>query len=321
MAGKLAAIMLNPKTLEPCEIRYVGTRPSVFLLGDNERICKSWFDPDEQGPGDRYVRIHSAGAFNDGKFGTDVKGKGYGLLLYCGSALIAQQEFEDCDGVCSNPNNRTGEADDHWRSLRKTGLAVQHEGDLDYDDPEEHETTMDDFCVRIPDDDRYVDDADGEGNSGYVTDREVCGTVDVTVSIPRERNAYDTLDADDVVNKTRLVLALADADEETEEDVEKKLLPTDALLNVKITSFEMAKRYAKVLEVATGDMDVVNAFMSRADVMELLGQQRLPGINALGGIAALRARGLSALGRPATKVPAMSASSKALLDKLARYAF
>jgi len=284
--ARLVAMLLNPKNGRAVEVRALSDRkPCIYLVGaddDEEAIgCSSLvqshpvtIDRDE------YVRIHTPG-------GVGQRGEGYGLMLYAGSALAARATRGRA-GVFSIPGDRSEAAETIWSKMVEKGLAS--EGFTYLEDEREDEQ---EHCFPISDRNRELDDG------GWVASDTVCGQVTVVYSSTETEVTY--INADTVLSEPFVIAYFGD---EEEEDHERP--PVDFLVRARVDTAEGAKRLYQILRDNYSE-EAAAAFMSRPDIAELFGQQRL-----LGGYR--RALGQLGVTRP-VPLPPISRETRQLIAK------
>ena len=246
------ALMLNPKNGAFVACAGHGEYYSIYLVGSGvpeEPIGESYTE-DQMGD---FRRIHAPR-------GVKEKGQGYGLMLYAGTSLGAAME-SGIEGVYSIPGqpNRSRDADRMWDSLIRNDLADREGGDS-------YESTTD-HCEQVRNGE--IEDFDGEGHRARVLADEVCQEVAVEV----EGSATDTLQAARVLKEGFVV----HYDDGVEDDQRP---PGDLLARVRVPNVETLNVLVPIFKEHYDEADYA-AFMSRSDVVELLGQQRLPGVAGL----------------------------------------
>jgi len=273
-----AAVLVSPKTFELCVLS-VSAEEYFFLsvVGGERRVARSYLGGEGPGPASSYQRIHSPSSTP-----WELRGRGYGLLLYSGTAVAVDQTYDEV-GVYSEPGGRTDEAEALWKKLVDNGLA-EREGDEEHMETEEH-------CESI---------GDREKGNGVILDDEICG--DVTVEYPGDQ--YDLLAAAAVRKE---VFYLGDAEHFVD------AAPADLLMRVRVGSKEAAILFAEQLR-EQGAYEVATAYMQLPHVLELFGQRRLLGVGRLGGAFGAGGRGVGRAGAEA-KLPPLSARTAAMISR------
>lgn len=269
-------IMLNPKTLELVQVfkQARGSAGYRMSLLSNPRVCiaNCWTDGTETvtARGDDYVRVHSAGACGprdaadfmplDG-VSDGYKGKGYGMLVYAAAAVGSKsRRFDGVFSPKGGPNhNRSRDADKLWESMVDKGLSEEEE--VEGDDEEEEDTR--EHCESIPSG-TYADRDD----EWYITDDEVCGQVNVVRSTPGSFEV--NLLKSETVLEQPFVLWSDDG-----EEVDGP--PGDLLVRVHVADPKTASAVLNLLRKYEDGDQLVQAFMGRAEVAALFGQQQLFG--------------------------------------------
>jgi len=188
----ILGMVANPKTLEPALVvtdgEYVSLR-ALFAEDVLFRIGRGYFEESETAPSQitDLPRSHTPD-------GVKIRGRGWGTSLYTGLALAAHQEYERVvdiksstrgDGICSETETRSREADVWWKKALSLGLADQVEGE-----PQEEIEEGVDVEVDPADLSRVVD---VEGTIRYVNTLNV----DIERSVPGltvEQLTYDSVE-------------------------------------------------------------------------------------------------------------------------------
>lgn len=283
--------LLNPKknAFALIEVFNMGDENfQIRLAGDPDMnyIGRSYVRSGWGGPGDEYKRI-------DTPSGVTTRKVGLGLMLYAGTAIGVTIKYKGAAGVYSTTGERSDSAERFWQSAIKSGLAT--EDDSSYSDTGEH-------CETI----RHEE----YGEGGRITSDEVCGSVDVeydrSLSLLSAESVYDS----------GMVVHTADKNA-------RFTRPPDDLLAVGDPGkdAELAWRLGEV--IGQRDKDMQRSYLSRPDVqdvistddrlfaqlLEMFGQTRLPGVAGLGGAGRHRIRQLP--------LPPLSSASRNLVARFA----
>lgn len=126
-------LIINPKTKEPVLATTDGEYVSIRSLRQESLLQKLGYGYLASGQEDAaaatgYPRVHTPA-------GVAVKGMGYGTALYSAICDAAHLQFRDRvdvsshepgDGICSDTNDRSREADRWWAAALKQGLTDEH---------------------------------------------------------------------------------------------------------------------------------------------------------------------------------------------------
>lgn len=301
---KTFAVIMNPKTLELVAAAADDPNPNEVTVdisifgqhGVEGFIGRGYYHPHDTRRDEddlKYPRVHSP-------HGVKPRGHGHGFCLYSGAALAAARD-DRYEGVHSIEGNRSDSASRLWDSfVVKKYAHRENTGDTS----ENCDTYDYEHCADIDENDRFIDDADGEGHSGYITDRQVCGNVSVEVCKDEEADFL----SHEAVLKTGLVLIYQRESDEGIDEETTETVNADLIVRAKVGNVEAATRLYEHLRKVY-DPELMAAFTSRPDIQELLfGQQRIPGVAGFGRVS---------IPRPTRFVPLppLTDESAALLER------
>lgn len=144
--GYLIAVILNPKTLQPCLAYYSSASSQIYITTPEGKLVGTGYFDSDQPAGDKY-RVSEVSGYPRAHTpkGVTEMGSGYGTVLYAALAAAAHLNSEqdldlelsvDGDGISSNVH-RSASANAWWDAAKRRHIAFAETIEIDREQIEE----------------------------------------------------------------------------------------------------------------------------------------------------------------------------------------